>query len=199
MNFKIFHFVENLLYAMPKYIKTIEILNNEIILNVSSNNLKRVLNFLKKNVNFQCVQLIDVTAVDLLVSTERFVLVYQLLSLRFNCRIIIKVFLEKSTNSLFSEIIPSITDIYKSAGWLEREVWDMFGIFFSGHSDLRRILTDYGFQGFPLRKDFPLTGFCELRYDEELKTVFYDSLELSQEFRFFDFQSPWSKFELKNG
>lgn len=199
MNLKIFHFIENLLYSIPKYIKNVEILNNEIILNVSSNNLKKVLNFLKKNVNFQCVQLIDVTAVDLLVSTERFVLVYQLLSLRFNCRIIIKVFLEKNTNSLFSEIIPSVTDIYKSAGWLEREVWDMFGIFFSGHSDLRRILTDYGFQGFPLRKDFPLTGFCELRYDDELKTVFYDSLELSQEFRFFDFQSPWSSFDLKNG
>ncbi len=199
MNLKIFHFIENLLYSIPKYIKNVEILNNEIILNVSSNNLKKVLNFLKKNVNFQCVQLIDVTAVDLLVSTERFILVYQLLSLRFNCRIIIKVFLEKNTNSLFSEIIPSVTDIYKSAGWLEREVWDMFGIFFSGHSDLRRILTDYGFQGFPLRKDFPLTGFCELRYDDELKTVFYDSLELSQEFRFFDFQSPWSSFDLKNG
>ncbi len=199
MDLKIFYFVENLLYAIPKYIKTIEILNNEIILTVSSSNLKKVLNFLKKNVNFQCVQLIDVTAVDLLISTERFVLVYQLLSLRFNCRIIIKVFLEKNISSLFSEIIPSTTDIYKSAGWLEREVWDMFGIFFSGHLDLRRILTDYGFQGFPLRKDFPLTGFCELRYDDELKTVFYDSLELSQEFRFFDFQSPWSKFDLKNG
>ena len=199
MDLKIFHFVENLLYSIPKYIKNIEILNNVIVLNVYSSNLKKVLNFLKKNVNFQCVQLIDVTAVDLLISTERFVLVYQLLSLRFNCRIIIKVFLEKNTNSLFSEIIPSTSDIYKSAGWLEREVWDMFGIFFSGHSDLRRILTDYGFQGFPLRKDFPLTGFCELRYDDELKTVFYDSLELSQEFRFFDFQSPWSNLDLKNG
>jgi NADH/F420H2 dehydrogenase subunit C len=199
MDLKVLNFIENLLYSTPKYIKTIEILNNEIVLIISSNNLKKILNFLKKNVNFQVVQLVDVTAVDLLVSTERFILIYQLLSLRFNFRITIKVFLEKNTNSLFSEIIPSVIDIYKSAGWLEREVWDMFGIFFSGHTDLRRILTDYGFQGFPLRKDFPLSGFCELRYDEELKIVFYDSLELSQEFRFFDFQSPWSTFELKNG
>jgi NADH/F420H2 dehydrogenase subunit C len=197
MNLKILNFIENLLNAIPKYIKNLEIINDQVVISVSSYNLKKVLNFLKKNINFQQVQLIDITAVDLLVSNERFVLVYQLLSLRFNCRVTIKVFLEKNSNSLFSEIIPSITPIYKSAGWLEREVWDMFGIFFSGHFDLRRILTDYGFQGFPLRKDFPLTGFCELRYDEELKTVFYDSLELSQEFRFFDFQSPWSSFELK--
>jgi NADH/F420H2 dehydrogenase subunit C len=197
MNLKILNFIENLLNAIPKYIKNLEIINDQIVISVSSYNLKKVLIFLKKNTNFQQVQLIDITAVDLLVSSERFVLVYQMLSLRFNCRVTIKVFLEKNSNSLFSEIIPSMTDIYKSAGWLEREVWDMFGIFFSGHSDLRRILTDYGFQGFPLRKDFPLTGFCELRYDEELKTVFYDSLELSQEFRFFDFQSPWSGFDLK--
>lgn len=199
MDLKVLNFVENLLYTVPKYIRNIEILDNEIILTVSSSNLKKILNFLKKHASFQVVQLIDITAIDLLVSAERFILVYQLLSLRFNFRITIKVFLEKNSNSLFSEIVPSVIEIYKSAGWLEREVWDMFGIFFSGHTDLRRILTDYGFQGFPLRKDFPLTGFCELRYDEELKTVFYDSLELSQEFRFFDFQSPWSSFDLKNG
>jgi NADH/F420H2 dehydrogenase subunit C len=199
MNLKVLNFIENLLYSVPKYVKTIEILNEEIVLVVSLSYFKKLLHFLKKNVNFQVVQLIDITAVDLLVSTERFILIYQLLSLRFNCRITIKVFLEKNSNSLFSEIIPSIIDFYKSAGWLEREVWDMFGIFFSEHPDLRRILTDYGFQGFPLRKDFPLTGFCELRYDDELKTVFYDSLELTQEFRFFDFQSSWSFFNLKNG
>lgn len=193
MDFKILNLITILIYSIPKYIKTIEIYNNEIILIVSSNNLLKLLNFLQKNVNFQVFQLIDVTAVDLMVSTERFLIVYQLLSLRYNYRITVKVFLEKNSNSLFSEIMPSVSFLYKSAGWLEREVWDMFGIFFSHHSDLRRILTDYGFQGFPLRKDFPLTGFCELRYDDELKTVFYDSLELSQEFRFFDFQSPWSK------
>ena len=87
--------------------------------------------------------------------------------------------------------LSSVSSVFKSASWLEREVWDLFGIFFSEHSDLRRILTDYGFQGFPLRKDFPLTGFVELKYDDEMKRVSYDSLELSQEFRFFDFQSPW--------
>ncbi len=95
------------------------------------------------------------------------------------------------------ELIPiaSVTGLYSGAGWLEREVWDMFGLVFHGHSDLRRILTDYGFQGFLLRKDFPLSGFLEVRYDDESKRVVYDSLELSQEFRFFDFQSPWQIFE----
>lgn len=191
MNNKNLILVQNLIQSVPKYIKSIEILNENVILIVSSNHLIKILNFLLKNTNFQVVQLIDITAVDLLVSAERFVLVYQLLSLRYNIRLILKVQLEKKTNSLFSEVIPSIIKFYNSANWLEREVWDMFGIFFSGHNDLRRILTDYGFQGFPLRKDFPLTGFCELRYDDEMKTVFYDSLELAQEFRFFDFQSPW--------
>lgn len=191
MNNKSFSLIQNLIVSIPNYIKSIEVLNDEIILNVSVQNLLKILNFLKNHTNFQVVQLIDITAVDMLGSTERFVLVYQLLSLRYNIRLILKVQLEKKTNSLFSEVIPSIIKFYNSANWLEREVWDMFGIFFSGHNDLRRILTDYGFQGFPLRKDFPLTGFCELRYDDEMKTVFYDSLELAQEFRFFDFQSPW--------
>lgn len=195
MDIKIINFINNLVHSIPQYIKSIEIINNEISIIISSNNLLKVLNYLKKNTNIQMTQMLDITAVDLLNSTERFVIIYQLLSLRFNQRLVIKVFLEKNTNSIFSETIPSITNIYKSAGWLEREVWDMFGIFFSGHFDLRRILTDYGFQGFPLRKDFPISGFCELRYDDELKTVFYESLELSQEFRFFDFQSPWVSFE----
>ena len=195
MDIKIINFINNLVHSIPQYIKSIEVINNEISIIISSNNLLKVLNYLKKNTNMQMTQMLDITAVDLLNSTERFVIIYQLLSLRFNQRLVIKVFLEKNTNSIFSETIPSITNIYKSAGWLEREVWAMFGIFFSGHFDLRRILTDYGFQGFPLRKDFPISGFCELRYDDELKTVFYESLELSQEFRFFDFQSPWVSFE----
>ncbi len=188
-----FFFIQNLVFSIPRYIKSVELSNSEITLVIFVDDLLKVLKFLNINYGYQFSQLIDITAVDLLVPTERFVLVYQLLSLRYNMRITLKIFLNKDKNSLFSEVITSSTQIYKSAGWLEREVWDMFGIYFSGHSDLRRILTDYGFQGFPLRKDFPLTGFCELRYDDELKSVFYDSLEFSQEFRFFDFQSPWNK------
>ncbi len=186
-------FIQNLIFSIPRYIKSVELFNNDVILVIFADDLLKVLKFLNINYGYQFSQLIDITAVDLLVPTERFVLVYQLLSLRYNMRITLKIFLNKDKNSLFSEVITSSTQIYKSAGWLEREIWDMFGIYFSGHSDLRRILTDYGFQGFPLRKDFPLTGFCELRYDDELKSVFYDSLEFSQEFRFFDFQSPWNK------
>ncbi len=188
-----FFFIQNLVFSIPRYIKSVELSNNDLTLVIFADDLLKVLKFLNINYGFQFSQLIDITAVDLLVPTERFVLVYQLLSLRYNMRITLKIFLNKDSNSLFSEVVASSTQIYKSAGWLEREVWDMFGIYFSSHSDLRRILTDYGFQGFPLRKDFPLTGFCELRYDDELKSVFYDSLEFSQEFRFFDFQSPWNK------
>ncbi len=189
-----FFFIQNLVFSIPRYIKSIELSNNDLTLVIFADDLLKVLKFLNINYGFQFSQLIDITAVDLLVPTERFILVYQLLSLRYNTRITLKIFLNKDKNSLFSEVVASSSQIYKSAGWLEREIWDMFGIYFSGHSDLRRILTDYGFQGFPLRKDFPLTGFCELRYDDELKSVFYDSLEFSQEFRFFDFQSPWNKF-----
>jgi NADH/F420H2 dehydrogenase subunit C len=197
MDTKILSFVQKIILLIPKFVKIIEINNNQLIIVLKTEHLLNVLNFLKKNVDSQVLQLIDLTAVDMLNSTERFVLVYQLLSLRYNIRIQLKIFIEKKINSLFSEIVPSCTSIFRSAGWLEREVWDMFGIYFSEHPDLRRILTDYGFQGFPLRKDFPLSGFCELRYDEELKSVFYDSLELSQEFRFFDFHSPWVLNSLK--
>ncbi len=105
--------------------------------------------------------------------------------MKFNFRISIKVFLGKL------DFICSATNLYKSAGWLEREIWDLFGIFFYLHSDLRRILTDYGFNGFPMRKDFPLTGFVEISYNDELRRIIYKPLQLAQEFRYFDFQSPW--------
>jgi len=130
--------------------------------------------------------LIDITAVDLLKNdnNNRFELNYFLLSLNLNFRLRLKVYIDEFMP------VPSITSIYKGANWFERETWDMFGIFFSNHPDLRRILTDYGFDGFPFRKDFPQTGYFELRYDDEKKHVLYESIEMSQEFRSFDFVSP---------
>jgi NADH:ubiquinone oxidoreductase subunit C len=174
---------------IPKYIDNISIINNKIILSAKEKYLILLLSFLQKHVASQYNVLIDMTAVDRLSGKNRFELFYFLRTIVFNNILIIKIFNDGLT------AVPSATFNYSGAGWLEREIWDMFGIAFSNHSDLRRILTDYGFQGFPLRKDFPLTGFIEVRYDDESKRVIYDSLELSQEFRFFDFQSPWQNSE----
>ena len=120
---------------------------------------------------------------------NRFQVVYALLSVRYNSRIRINLFVDE-----FKQV-PSVVSIFNSAGWLERETWDMFGIFFKNNKDLRRILTDYGFDGFPLRKDFPLSGYIELRYDDSLKRIVYEPLEITQEFRFFDFTSPWEQIK----
>jgi NADH dehydrogenase (ubiquinone) Fe-S protein 3 len=125
------------------------------------------------------------TAVDYPSKENRFELVYMLLSLPFNTRIIVKTFASEVTP------VPSAVDLYKGANWMEREVWDMYGVFFTGHPDLRRILTDYGFEGHPLRKDFPLTGYVEVRYDDSKKRVVAEPLELAQAFRVFEYQSPW--------
>ena len=129
--------------------------------------------------------LVDVTAVDYPGRPERFEVVYQLLSVRLNRRVRIKVAADEAVP------VPSVTSIFSSAGWYEREVWDLFGIYFADHPDLRRILTDYGFEGHPMRKDFPLTGYVEVRYDEDRKRVVYEPVRLKQEFRSFDFLSPW--------
>jgi NADH-quinone oxidoreductase subunit C len=129
--------------------------------------------------------LVDVTAVDYPGRPERFEVVYQLLSVRLNRRVRVKVAADEATP------VPSVTSIFSSAGWYEREVWDLFGIYFADHPDLRRILTDYGFEGHPMRKDFPLTGYVEVRYDEDRKRVVYEPVRLKQEFRSFDFLSPW--------
>jgi NADH dehydrogenase (ubiquinone) Fe-S protein 3 len=182
-------FIKSLLAKVPKYIKSISIYKDKFTIYCYPDLLIPFLFFLKKHFILQYSSLIDITAVDFLGYKHRFELVYQLTSVHYNHRITVKTVLSPLNN------IASSTIVFKSAGWLEREIWDLFGIFFSDHADLRRILTDYGFQGFPLRKDFPLTGFVELRYDDELKRVTYDSLELTQEFRFFDFQSPWQNTE----
>jgi len=152
---------------------------------VEPQNLSRVLILLRDHSKCLFKQLIDVCAVDYPERLSRFEVVYHLLSLHYNDRLRIKVRLKEG------ESIPTCTPIFPSAGWWEREVWDMMGIVFSGHPDLRRILTDYGFEGHPLRKDFPLTGFTEVRYDEERKAVVYEPVNLQQAFRNFDFESPW--------
>jgi len=129
--------------------------------------------------------MIDLCGVDYPDRPERFEVVYNLLSLKLNQRIRVKVAADEES------LVPSISGVYSAAGWFEREAWDLFGIFFADHADLRRILTDYGFEGHPMRKDFPLTGYVELRYDEEQKRVVYEKVKLTQDFRSFDFLSPW--------
>ncbi len=141
--------------------------------------------YLKTNNKCRFKQLIDITAVDYPEKEKRFKLVYLLLSHENNLRILININIDEKTH------VPSITKIFPSANWMEREVFDMYGISFKNHPDLRRILTDYGFKGYPLRKDFPLTGHTEVRYSEEHKKVVYEPVKLDQEYRNFDFESPW--------
>ena len=157
----------------------------ELIVMVERTKIRDVLAFLKDDTQCAFKQLIDICGVDYPEHHERFEVVYQLLSMKHNRRIRIKLETDEATP------IPSVCDLFSSANWLEREVWDMYGVFFDDHPDLRRILTDYGFQGHPLRKDFPLTGFVEVRYDEDAKRVVYEPVELMQDFRRFDYTSPW--------
>ncbi len=166
-------------------IKLSEIKHNQLNLNIHCENLIEVLNFLKNSAYTKFRQLVDITAVDYPENNQRFKLVYLLLSHEFNCRIILSYLINEN------EIIPSITNIFPSANWMEREVFDMYGIKFKDHPDLRRILTDYNFEGFPLRKDFPLTGHNEVRYNEDEKKVIYEPVKLEQNYRNFDYDSPW--------
>tara|TARA_B100000287_G_scaffold418757_1_gene456143 strand:+ start:85 stop:675 length:591 start_codon:yes stop_codon:yes gene_type:complete len=166
-------------------INSSKIKNDQIYLNIDSNDVIDVILFLKNNENTNFKQLIDITAVDYPANEKRFKLVYLLLSHEFNVRILIDCFINEN------EIPPSLTKIYPSANWMEREVFDMYGIQFKDHPDLRRILTDYNFNGYPLRKDFPLTGHTEVRYSEEKKKVIYEPVKLEQNYRNFDYESPW--------
>ena len=168
-----------------KYVTNHEIINNELIITTKISNIYNLLDKLKKMDDLNFEMLLDITAVDYPQRSKRFELVYNLLSLKNHLRLRVKIFLNDN------EIVPSISKLYKSACWYEREVWDMYGVSFSGNNDLRRILTDYGFEGYPLRKDFPLTGFVELRYDEAKKKVVYSKVKLTQDYRNFDFLSPW--------
>jgi len=160
--------------------------NKEVILVVLSEHLLSVLIFLKYHIGSQYKSLSCISGVDFLGKNFRFVICYELLSLTFNSRVRVKVFLNEVTPVL------SATSVFINADWWEREIWDLFGIFFDKHPDLRRILTDYGSEGSPLRKDFPLYGFVELRYDENQKRIVVEPVEFSQEFRYFDFDTPWS-------
>jgi len=166
-------------------IKESKINHNQLYLDIEADDLIDVCMFVKTNKDTKFRQLIDITAVDYLQKSKRFKLVYLLLSHEFNQRMIISYFVSEN------EIINSLTKVFPAANWMEREVFDMYGINFKNHPDLRRILTDYNFKGFPLRKDFPLTGFDEVRYSEEEKKVKYEPVKLEQNYRNFDFESPW--------
>jgi NADH-quinone oxidoreductase subunit C len=157
----------------------------ELNVDVASPNIAGFVEFLKTDPSCRFSTLVDITAVDYPERAKRFDVVYHFLSMYQNHRIRVRVAVRED------EVVPSITGVHVSANWFEREVFDMVGIIFSGHPDLRRILTDYGFRGHPLRKDFPTTGYVEVRYDEELKRVVYEPVSLVQEYRQFDFMSPW--------
>ena len=159
--------------------------NDELLLEINEKDLIEVIQFLKSNENCKFKQLIDIAGVDFPHEEKRFKLIYLFLSHEHNNRVKLSINIE--TN----QIIQSITKIFPSANWMEREVFDMYGIKFKNHPDLRRILTDYGFKGHPLRKDFPLTGFNEVRYSEKEKKVIYEPVKLEQNYRNFDFESPW--------
>lgn len=170
---------------IPRWIKHIFVVDEKLYLAVPAIFLKKVLRYMRFNSELQFTELLDIIGVDFPHRSERFNLVYSLLSFFLNIRVHVQVCLNEFTS------VDSSTPLFNSAGWLEREIWDMYGIFFCDHQDLRRILTDYGFEGFPLRKDFPLTGFTEVRYDDERRGLVYEPLETAQEFRYFDFTSPW--------
>ena len=159
--------------------------HNQIYVEIDKEDLIDVVMFLKTNKDFKFRQLIDVTVVDYPEEIQRFKIVYLFLSHEFNQRMIMSYFINEN------EVIPSLTSIFPSANWMEREVFDMYGVNFKDHPDLRRILTDYGFEGHPLRKDFPLTGHSEVRYSEEKKKVINEPVKLEQNYRYFDYESPW--------
>ena len=170
--------------GLETYIKS-----DELTVILSKSILIKVINFLKDDKDFQFKQLIDICGVDFPNRVERFEIVYHLLSLSLNQRIRVKLSVKDG------DMVPSIVSIFDAANWYEREVWDLYGVIFSDHPDLRRILTDYGFEGHPLRKDFPLSGFTQVKYDDTEKRVVNERVNLVQDFRSFDFESPWEGSE----
>ena len=166
-------------------IKKTEIRHDQLYINIDNEDLIDVTLFIKSNENTKFRQLMDVTVVDYPENAQRFKVVYLFLSHEFNQRIILSYLISEN------EVISSLTPIYPAANWMEREVFDMYGVKFKDHPDMRRILTDYGFEGHPLRKDFPLTGHTEVRYSEELKKVISEPVKLEQNYRNFDYESPW--------
>ncbi len=178
-------------------IKSTEIKHNQLYIQIEKEDLIEVTLFIKKNKDTKFRQIIDITAVDYPENIKRFKMVYLFLSHEYNQRIILSYLIGEH------EVIPSLTSMYPGANWMEREVFDMYGVNFKDHPDLRRILTDYNFEGHPLRKDFPLTGFTEVRYSEDQKKVISEPVKLEQNYRNFDYESPWKgtkyiKEELEN-
>ena len=174
-------YADSLTRLLP--VQTSQVFGHEIVIGVTKKYLLATFLHHHNNSNFQL--LTSISCVDYPERAERFEIVYDLLNVRLNCRIRIKTYTDEINP------LPSIVEIFPSANWWEREIWDLFGVFFFSHPDLRRILTDYGFEGHPLRKDFPLSGYFELRYDEDQKVVVCEPIELAQEFRSFDFYTPW--------
>jgi len=185
----LFEFGAYVAECLPKYVQKVQIVTgNELEVLIAPEGVVPVLSFLRAHHACQFASLADIGGVDIPARPFRFEVVYNLLSLRYNSRIRVKTYTDELTP------LESAFDVFKAADWYEREIWDMYGVFFANHPDLRRILTDYGFQGHPFRKDFPLSGYVEVRYDDEVKRVVVEPVELSQEFRKFDLSSPWEQF-----
>jgi len=176
---------ETILKGLPGAVTGFAVVREELTVAAQADRIVEVLSYLRDDAAMRFVNFIDLCGVDYPAREKRFDVVWHLLSPKYNRRVRVKVQTDETTP------VPSTADVFPAANWFEREAYDLYGILFSGHPDLRRILTDYGFEGHPLRKDFPLTGFVEVRWDDEQKRVVYDPVRLSQEFRQFDFLSPW--------
>ncbi|KAJ1027384.1 hypothetical protein NDA18_003390 [Ustilago nuda] len=173
--------------CLPKFIQQFSVVKDELTLYVAPDAIIPTLTFLRDHTQTQFRACMDISGADYPTRSQRFEVVYHLLSVQYNARIRVKTYADEV------HPVPSATSVFRSADWYEREIWDMYGVFFIGHPDLRRILTDYGFEGHPLRKDFPLTGYTEVRYDEEKKRVVSEPLQLTQVFRNFEANSPWEQ------
>jgi len=182
---------EAIVAALPGSVTGHTVAFGELTLTAQAADIVKVVTFLRDDPRCQFISFIDITAVDWPARAQRFDVVYHFLSPRQNTRVRIKVATDEVTP------VPSIIAVFPGADWFERETWDLYGVMFTGHPDMRRLLTDYGFEGHPLRKDFPLTGFVEVRYDDEVKRVVYEPVRLAQEFRNFDFLSPWEGADYK--
>lgn len=175
--------------CLPKYVQKVQLTaGDELEVLIAPEGIIPVLQFLKDHHNAQFTNMVDIAGMDVPSRQNRFEVIYNLLSLRFNSRIRVKTYTDELTP------LDSSYEVFKAANWYEREIWDMYGVFFANHPDLRRILTDYGFEGHPFRKDFPLSGYVEVRYDDEKKRVVVEPLELAQEFRRFELSAPWEQF-----
>jgi NADH-quinone oxidoreductase subunit C len=179
------HLGQSIRTALPDAVTGHEVRHGELTITGKASEIVKIATFLRDDPACQFVNIVDVTAVDYPSREQRFDVVYHLLSPRLNQRIRVKVTTDEETP------VASLIGVFKGADWFERETYDLYGVLFTGHPDMRRLLTDYGFEGHPLRKDFPLTGFVEVRWDDEQKRVVYDKVALAQEFRSFDFLSPW--------